>query len=89
MEVHEYRAEWKEAASIANKIGGRTFIVPLSENGFDFYNDLTDVPQEFSERNATWFDISSDFEAIADIIENKVNEVKSLEQKIGHGRLQN
>ena len=89
MEVHEYRAEWKEAASIANKIGGRTFIVPLSEKGFDFYNDLTDVPQEFSERNATWFDISSDFEAIADIIENKVNEVKSLEQKIGHGRLQN
>lgn len=86
MEAHEYRTEWKEAASISNKIGGRSFIVPLAETGFDFYNELTDVPPEFSERNATWFDISSDFEAIADVIEKKVEEVKSLEQKIGHGK---
>jgi len=89
MEIHEYRTEWKEAASIANKIGGRTFIVPLAERGFDFYNELTDVPPEFSERNATWFDISTDLETIADVIERKVEEVKSLEQKIGHGKLRN
>lgn len=86
MEVHEYRTEWKEAASISGKIGGRTFIVPLVENGFDFYNELTDIPPEFSERNATWFDISSDFNAIADIIEKKVNEIKSLEQKMSYGK---
>ena len=89
MEVHEYRTEWKEAASIANRIGGRTFIVPLAEKGFDFYNELTDVPPEFSERNATWFDISSDLQSIADVIEMKVNEIKSLEKKIGHGKLHN
>ena len=86
MEVHEYRTEWREAATVAGKIGGRTFIVPLAEKGFDFYNELTDVPPEFSERNATWFDPSTDFQSIADVIEQKVNEVKQLEQKIGHGR---
>lgn len=89
MEIHEYRTEWKEAAAISNKIGGRTFIVPVAEKGFDFYNELTDVPPEFSERNAIWFDISSDFDAIADVIEKKVEEIKSLEQKIGHGKLYN
>jgi len=89
MEIHEYRTEWKEAASISNKIGGRTFIVPLAEKGFDFYNELTDVPPEFSERNATWFDISTDFETIADVIEKKVEEIKNLEHIIGHGKLSN
>lgn len=88
MEAHEYRTEWKEAASFSNKIGGRAFIMPLVERGFDFYNELTDVPQEFSERNATWFDLSSNFDAISDSIEKKVNEIKSLEQKIIHGKLQ-
>lgn len=86
MEIHEYRAEWKEAANISSKMGGRTFIVPLAEKGFDFYNDLTDVPHEFSERNALWFDISSDFESIADVIQEKVQEVKNLEQKLSHGK---
>lgn len=86
MEIHEYRTEWKEAASISNKIGGRTFIVPIAEKGFDFYNELTDVPPEFSERNATWFDVSTNFDYIADIIEKKVEEIKTLEQTIGHGK---
>lgn len=86
MEAHEYRTEWKEAASLYNRMGGRTFIVPVVEKGFDFYNELTEVPQEFSERNAILYDISSDFDAIADVIEKKVNEVKSLEQKISHGK---
>ncbi len=86
MEAHEYRIEWKEAVNISSKIGGRSFIVPLAEEGFDFYNSLTDVPPEFSERNATWFNLGSDFEAIADVIEKKVNEVKSLEEKIIHGK---
>lgn len=86
MEAHEYRTEWKEAAAMAGKIGGRTFIVPLAEQGFDFYNELTDVPQEFSERNATWFDAATDWQQVAQVIEHKVNEVKQLEQQIGHGR---
>lgn len=89
MEAHEYRTEWREAASLYNKMGGRTFIVPVVEKGFDFYNELTEVPSEFSERNAIMYDISSDFELIADIIDKKVNEVKLLEQKISHGKLSN
>jgi len=87
MEAHEYRTEWREAASMSSKFGGRTFIVPLAEVGFDFYNDLTDVPQEFSERNATWFDIGTDIEKIADVIVRKVEEVKQLEEKASHGQL--
>ena len=82
MEEHEYRAEWKEAANMAARMGGRTFIVPLAEKGFDFYNQLTDVPTEFQERNATWFDISTDLGQVADVIEQKVNEVKLLEEKM-------
>lgn len=89
MEIHEYRTEWKEAANISSKIGGRTFIVPLAEKGFDFYNELTDVPHEFSERNAMWYDISSDFESIVDVIEKKVQEVKNLEQLMSHGKYNN
>jgi Mor family transcriptional regulator len=86
MEEHEYRAEWKEAANMAARMGGRTFIVPLAEKGFDFYNQLTDVPAEFQERNATWFDISTDLGQVADVIEQKVNEVKLLEEKMRNGR---
>lgn len=86
LDVHEYRAEWKEAASVAGRMGGRTFIVPLAERGFDFYNQLTDVPEEFMERNATWFDTAADLSAIADVIVQRVEEVKQLEQQLGHGR---
>lgn len=85
MEEHEYRAEWKEAASMASRMGGRTFIVPLAEQGFDFYNQLTDVPAEFQERNATWFDLGSDLNQVAAVIEQKVNEVKQLEERMRHG----
>jgi hypothetical protein len=86
MDVHEYRAEWKEAASVAGKMGGRTFIVPLAEKGFDFYNPFTEVPEEFMERNATWFDLASDMVAAADVIEKRVDEVRQLEEKLKHGR---
>ena len=86
MEVHEYRTEWKEAVSIADKIGARTFIIPIVEKGFDFYNELTDVPTKFSERNAVWYDHGTNLETIAAVVEDKVNEVKSLEQKMSHGK---
>lgn len=89
MEAHEYRIEWKEAASLYNRMGSRTFIIPIVEKGFDFYNDLTEVPPEFSERNAVWYDISTDLSEIADVIEKKVAEVKSLEEKMSHGKSNN
>ena len=81
MDEHEYRTEWKEAATIASKMGGRPFIVPLAEKGFDFYNTETEIPEEFKERNATWYDAESDMENIASIIQKKVNEVKLLKEE--------
>ena len=85
MGIHEYRTEWKEAAAIAGKMGGRTYIVPVAERGFDFYRQLTDVPKEFQELNATWYDAGTPLDDIANVIEEKVNEVKQLEQMLGHG----
>ena len=82
MDDHEYRAEWAEAASRASKMGGRSFIVPLAEKGFDFYNTHTKVPEEFRERNATWFDSSTDMDDIADVIIGRVNEVKLMENDL-------
>lgn len=51
MEPHEYRDEWNLAASMANKMGERTFIWPLAEKGFDFYNENNRLPDAFKEKN--------------------------------------
>lgn len=84
MEPHEYRIEWEEAVNRAKKMGGRSFIVPLAEKGFDFYNTKTRVPEEFKDRNATWFDASESLEGAANVILDKVNEIKSLENELSN-----
>ena len=75
---HEYRTEWDEAVSISKKLGGRDFILPVAEVGFDFYNKFTKVPEEFKEKNAVKFTRDSDFQQIAQSIYAKVQEVKQL-----------
>lgn len=76
-EEHEYRTEWNIAASRSSKMGNIPFIFPLAEKGFNFYNELTDIPTEFSEINAVWFDLGSDMNSIAEKINKKVETVKS------------
>ena len=66
-EYHPYRTEWKTAIELASGYG-RTFIVPVSENDFDFY--ASDIPSELKSSNAYLYDKTSpDFEALADEIQ--------------------
>lgn len=80
-EEHEYRAEWNIAATRSSKMGNVPFIFPLAEKGFNFYNELTDIPTEFSEINAVWFDRGSDMDSIAEKVSNKVETAKSYTKR--------
>ncbi len=81
MEPHEYRDEWNRAADIAAKMGGRDFIWPLAERGFDFYADSNRLPQAFRENNATWYTVADDFAEFAEKVALKVGQLKEQEQK--------
>ena len=63
-------------------MGGRTFIVPFVENGFDFYNQLTRIPKEFSKKNATWFSDETELDEITEVILREVANLKELESRM-------
>lgn len=86
IEPHEYRNEWTLAASMASKMGGRDFIWPLAERGFDFYNDNNKLPPEFHEKNASWYTIADDFTAFAAQVKQAVDVIKQKEEELKHGR---
>ena len=79
---HEYRTEWNIATSLSSKMGGRTFIVPFVENGFDFYNPLTKIPKEFSKKNATWYSNENDLTEITNVILQEIASLKELEKRM-------
>ena len=79
---HEYRTEWNIAANISAKMGGRTFIVPLVENDFDFYNPLTKLPKEFLKKNATWYSDENDLDEITDVVFLEISKLKELERQM-------
>lgn len=79
---HEYRIEWSEAASLSSKMGGRAFIVPLAAADFDFYNPLSKIPKEFSDKNAARYTSEGDVAAFVDSIVLKVEELKELEGRL-------
>lgn len=85
MEPHEYREEWSCAASIARKMGERVFIWPMAERGFNFYNENNKLPEEFIEKNASWYTIADDFEAYAVEVKQKVDEIKQKEEELKNG----
>ena len=85
MEPHEYRDEWNLAASMANKMGERTFIWPLAEKGFDFYNENNRLPDAFKEKNASWYTVADDFKSYADEVKQKVEEIKQIEEELKNG----
>lgn len=76
---HEYRSEWNIASNLSLKMGGRTFIIPFAENGFDFYSKLTKLPQAFLKKNATWFTSSDDTKEIAEVILKEIDRLKQIE----------
>lgn len=81
-EPHEYREEWRLAAELARKMGGRKFIWPLVEKGFDFYSFETDVPIEFSEKNASWFDSNVSFDDFAEKIKSEIDIFNKRNQEL-------
>ena len=81
MEVHEYRFEWNEAAELAKRMGGRAFIIPIAELGFDFYDSLTNLPERFKDLNATWYTSRDELSIAADAIMSKLEELNELENR--------
>lgn len=74
---HEYRAEWDIAAELSRRIGGRTFIIPLAEKGFDFEDPITKLPKPLAEMNACWYTSADD---LGNITQTVINEIQTLER---------
>lgn len=85
MHPHEYRDEWLAASAIARKMGGRKFIWPLAEKGFDFYNQDTKLPNEFTDKNASWYTIADSLEDFASSVKVEVDVLKNKEKKLRYG----
>ena len=52
-ESHPYRTEWETALEVDTTYG-RNFIMPLCENGFDFYNGC--IPEKLQRHNAKYYE---------------------------------
>lgn len=66
-EVHVYRNEWDVACGVGI---GRTYIIPVAEKDFDFYN--AHLPEKFQAHNAITYVSESDIPGIVDKIINKI-----------------
>lgn len=70
-EYHPYRTEWQTAIDMASGYG-RSFIMPVSEQGFDFYG--SNVPDAIKACNAFLYNASApDFTTFAYEIEKILN----------------
>lgn len=85
MQEHEYREEWKRAAEKSGKMGGRIFIFPMAEEGFNFYKETTKLPKAFIEKNAYRYTIADDFQEFAENVKQKVEEIKQQEEDVKNG----
>lgn len=70
-ESHVYRNEWDTAIEVAISMG-RTYIIPLAENGFDFYK--APLPERLRQHNAIFFSRGGSLEDVANKIIHKMNE---------------
>lgn len=68
---HVYRQEWKWAIDKANTLG-RTFIIPVSEDGFDFYK--ASIPDRLQQHNASIYKSEEDMAGIAEQIIHTMNQ---------------
>lgn len=79
---HEYRDEWDIASMLSKKMGGRSFILPIAEEGFDFYNLETKIPAEIRSINALWYKPSDNFQQIAKEVKIIINDLITKENNI-------
>jgi hypothetical protein len=68
---HVYRNEWDMAIQVAISMG-RTYIIPLSEEGFDFYK--ASIPGRMQQHNAISYSGIDSIESIAEKIIHKMNQ---------------
>lgn len=69
-ERHVYRQEWERACDEAAKLG-RTFIIPVSEQGFDFYR--ASIPERMQAHNAIFYGNGTTMDSVADSITRTIN----------------
>lgn len=70
-EAHVYRHEWEKA--IENAIGmGRTYIIPVAENEFDFYGAR--IPERLQQHNAIFFAKDGDLSDVVSKIVKTMNQ---------------
>lgn len=68
---HVYRNEWDTAIDVAISMG-RTYIIPLAEDGFDFYKAA--IPEKMQQHNAIFFSRNSGMDKVTDKIIHKMNQ---------------
>lgn len=68
---HVYRAEWESACKVHK---GYDFIIPVSEQDFDFYHNK--VEEKIQECNAVFYRSIDDMDLIAEKIYNKYHSIK-------------
>ena len=70
-ESHVYRLEWDDAINMARTMG-RTFIIPVSEMGFNFYNAA--IPERLQQYNAIIYKAGEDMSDVAEQIIHTMNQ---------------
>lgn len=70
-ESHVYRNEWDTAIEVAISMG-RTFIIPVAADDFDFYHAA--IPDRLQQHNAVFFEGHEDMVNVAERIIHKMNQ---------------
>jgi hypothetical protein len=68
---HVYRNEWDLAISVAISMG-RTYIIPIAENGFDFYK--ASIPEKLQQHNAIFYSKDEGLNNVIDKILHIMNQ---------------
>lgn len=76
MSAHVYRKEWSKAIELQESMGNRTFIIPINEEGLDFYS--TDIPSGLKAHNSISFDGSLDFAKVLPSINEALNKMDNF-----------
>lgn len=74
MDAHVYRHEWNKALEIQGSMGNRNFIVPINEEGFDFYG--ADIPKGLKNHNSLSYGPDRDFSAVRDAIKDALKKLE-------------
>lgn len=84
LQVHEYRTEWATADAIAMRRGGMSFICPIAEREFDFYNENTGIPKSFKSQNAAWYANLNDLDDLAEKLCARIGDFKKMERELNN-----